>query len=939
MINRATIVFALLVLYLMTFSTLSATDPVTNRGYFGGELSTYASGDTIMYVYYNTQTADPYQRQYVKFVISTDGGANWSEYPVTNNTVPRVRPTITVMDNIIYVHLGHLYWSSDLGQTWDLDQEHNYSSFENYTESTPYVFEHNGAFAVFKLKQAYPEWQRYDFTIEGSEDNILKPCFYYTQQEQTPHGNNAYFYGYDNINGIVRTNGDLYIKQAGGGDNNGWPRFNAPVIIGGHVISTPGNYPLDQVFPAGLTEECPGSAIPSDNPARESGIQIGNGNGEDHIFLIEVEGSSYSGWQGELGTPYRAQAIVYDEYPPAGDSLFVNNFTLRDTLWTALPGGPCNDREFFVDGELWIKGEFSGKQTWTSSGKLKLIGDITLSNTVPGQDPIDNDTDFVNLLSEKSIELKYGYKNPADSVRIHPMCAPDSEPHYIYANLYAIGDGQGNSLQDGVFTYEYQHPHPSTPAVEVNMQYPDGTQEMVHFDWFDLHRRYYPQTAANPWPSPALGQQRLDLPWYNPLWPEAKPYLERGTINLWGNIYQRRRGFMHRSHNDSEYPSNSGVWNIEIDRCGYPTNPVLILDPVFGDQLGLISRNFPGAAGSGTGYKKAYYPDLRTHFYLEPDDFFARVWQYGIQISKETVPHYPFENIGKAVFNEAVQSKSMDARGGHYAYAANDVLLYDDGVNPGIDLSELTRDQGLIVNVQLSPENHPVLHQYRKLDTGEAFTVITEIDPDNTQVISSFSYPSAPVRMPEAFCIMPNGRRILARYQGGMQVLNEILPDGTLLELDTWLLAADVSLSNSRLHLKPASNSTLDIFLWLNTSELEIDGWGDITHLRKQLPVSNEDPLTPPITKAQLTAYPNPARQALNIDMKLPAHQEHQIEIFNIRGQKVRGFKAPGSKSSADFSYEWDLKDEKHKAVSCGVYIMRLKVDGKVSLSRRITVQ
>ncbi|MCD8481015.1 MAG: hypothetical protein LRZ88_12970 [Candidatus Cloacimonetes bacterium] len=103
-----------------------------------------------------------------------------------------------------------------------------------------------------------------------------------------------------------------------------------------------------------------------------------------------------------------------------------------------------------------------------------------------------------------------------------------------------------------------------------------------------------------------------------------------------------------------------------------------------------MSRNFPGAAGSGTGYKKAYYPDLRTHFYLEPDNFYARVMQYGISINKLNETSYSFETIGKAVFNEAVQSKSMDARNGFYVYAANDVLLYDDGVNPGIDLSALT---------------------------------------------------------------------------------------------------------------------------------------------------------------------------------------------------------------------------------------------------------
>jgi hypothetical protein len=935
MVARATVMFAFLLLCWSAITTVSATNPVANRGYFGGELSAYASGDTIMYVYYNTQTTDPDQRQYVKFCISTDGGANWSEYPVTHYPEERVRPTLTVMDDYILVHVGYLYRSYDLGQTWTNDLGYIYF---NFAESTPYVFEHNGALSEFRLRQPYPEWDQYDFTLDGTEDILLPPYFYYTENDMSPNNTSVYFSGYDNIDGIVFTNGDLKIKQAGGGDNNGWPRFNAPVMVGGNVVSTPSNYPVNEVFPGGLYEQCENVVIPAENPARESGIQIGNG--EDFIYLIEVNGANYSGWQGELGAPYRVRATVYDEYPPAGDSLFVNNFTIRDTLWTPIQGGLCSDREFFVDGELWIKGEFSGKQTWTSSGMLKIIGDITLSNTTPGEDPNDNSADFVTLLSEKRIELKYGYKNPADSVRIHPMCGPDSEPHYIYANLYAIGKGQGNSFQDGVFTYEYQHPHPSTPAVEVTIQYPDGTQEMILFDWIDLHRRHYPQTAANPWPSPALGQTRLDLPWYNPLWPERNPYLERGTLKVWGNIYQRRRGFLHRSYNDGEYPTHSGVWDIEYDRCGYPTNPVAIMDPVFGNQLGLMSRNYPGAAGSGTGYKKAYHPDLRTHFYREPDNFHSRLWQHGIHINKVIEPYYFLVNIGKAVFNEATQSKSMDAKGGQYVYAANDVLLYDDGVNPGIDLSALTRDQGLIVNVQLSPDQHPVLHQYRKLDTGEAFTVITEIDPNNTpQIVSSFSYPSSAVRMPEAFCIMPDGRRILARYQQGMQILSEILPDGTLQELDSWYLAADVSLVNSRLHLKAANSNTLDIFLWLNTSELEIDGWGDLTHLRKQLPVSNSDNTVPAITRAQLNAYPNPVKDALNINVKLPAHREHSLEIFNIRGQKVRSYATVAGKSAGEFAYEWDLKDEKHVPVSRGVYILRLTLDGKETISRRITVQ
>ncbi|MDD2513140.1 MAG: hypothetical protein PHS71_07825, partial [Proteiniphilum sp.] len=207
----------------------------------------------------------------------------------------------------------------------------------------------------------------------------------------------------------------------------------------------------------------------------------------------------------------------------------------------------------------------------------------------------------------------YGYKHTTTMEREHPNHGADADGGgiWIYAALCALGDGQGNGFEDGVFTYEYMHPHPSTPAVLATVEYPDGTQKEVLFDWIDIHRRHYPPTASWPWPTPALGQQRLDLPWYNPLWPEARPYLERGTINVWGAIAQRRRGFVHRSHNDNEYPSNSGVWNVPLDMCGYPTDPQLITDPVFGAALGLIGQNYPGAEGNGTGYKKNYNYDNR----------------------------------------------------------------------------------------------------------------------------------------------------------------------------------------------------------------------------------------------------------------------------------------------------------------------------------------
>lgn len=460
-----------------------------------------------------------------------------------------------------------------------------------------------------------------------SELTIIQSSFsefmYFTDTDMSPNDTNVYFYGYDVITGKVHSNSDIKIKQAGGGNNGGWPTFLNLVTTAGHIVSTPSNYPLDQVFQGGLVEEYEGYEFPPEaNELRAKGRPMGEGDG--NIYFITVNGSSYTTWHGIVGAGRRVSKIVYDEYPPPGDSLYTNYFEVRDTTWSAGGGGQSAGQGIFVNGELWIRGGqegsgrgFQGYQTWGSSGDMKLLGDIALAGTNIPDNPEDNTRDVVGLVSEKSIIIKYGYRDPGDSLRYHPNMGADGlyqNPAgggiFIYAAVCALGDGDGNSFQDGVFTFEYQHPHPSTPALEVDLEYPDGTHELVIFDWIDIHRRHYPPGVSTPWPTPALGQTPLDLPWYNPLWPEMKPYRERGTINVWGAIAQRRRGFVHRSGNDNEYPSNDGIWKVEKDQCGYPVNGVEIQDPVFG-YIGLASRDYPGAVGGGVGYKKNYNYDNR----------------------------------------------------------------------------------------------------------------------------------------------------------------------------------------------------------------------------------------------------------------------------------------------------------------------------------------
>jgi hypothetical protein len=449
---------------------------------------------------------------------------------------------------------------------------------------------------------------------------------YFSDVDESSNGQNVYFYGQDVFYGPVHSNSDINIKQLGGGSNQGWPTFFGPVSTSGVIISTPPQFPEETVFRGGLFEEQPNYDFPTEMTAvRSSGHIVGPPSYDpNYIIMVTVEDSGYKAMWGNVQTPRRVFADVWPTYPvgyPNVTPTYRNNFMVSDTLWSHLSGGSSAGHSNFVNNKLWIRGTFAGFQTWGAADTLSLIGDILIQGTPPPNDPYpSNRTSMVGLISEQSVVIKYGFRDPADSLRKHPNCGADAEYAspagggiWIYAAILALGDGKGNTQRDGVFTFEYQHPHGSLEARWINIPGPGGGPTL--FDWIDLHRNRYPQNAGAPWPP------LIDHPWYNPLWPERSPYLERGTINIWGGVSQRRRGFVHRNFYDNEWPSG-GVWNIPNDFCGGTSAKnaqtiTLYQNPNVTQTL--VTRDWPGATGTGTGYKKNYNYDRRMYKNKPPD--------------------------------------------------------------------------------------------------------------------------------------------------------------------------------------------------------------------------------------------------------------------------------------------------------------------------------
>ncbi|MCD4817401.1 MAG: T9SS type A sorting domain-containing protein [Candidatus Cloacimonetes bacterium] len=86
-------------------------------------------------------------------------------------------------------------------------------------------------------------------------------------------------------------------------------------------------------------------------------------------------------------------------------------------------------------------------------------------------------------------------------------------------------------------------------------------------------------------------------------------------------------------------------------------------------------------------------------------------------------------------------------------------------------------------------------------------------------------------------------------------------------------------------------------------------------------------------TDIKLSNYPNPFNPLTTISFDLPVNVENPIiEIFNIKGKKIRQYSIINKQSSI----VWDGTDNYRKPVSSGVYLYKIKSDESVLMSNKM---
>jgi flagellar hook assembly protein FlgD len=86
----------------------------------------------------------------------------------------------------------------------------------------------------------------------------------------------------------------------------------------------------------------------------------------------------------------------------------------------------------------------------------------------------------------------------------------------------------------------------------------------------------------------------------------------------------------------------------------------------------------------------------------------------------------------------------------------------------------------------------------------------------------------------------------------------------------------------------------------------------------------------------QIYAHPNPFSNTVKIELE--GKQPAQLEIYNLRGQRVRSFEAQLLETGR-LSAEWDGLDEAGIRVSSGIYFLRVNQSGQVQMKKLILLR
>ena len=143
----------------------------------------------------------------------------------------------------------------------------------------------------------------------------------------------------------------------------------------------------------------------------------------------------------------------------------------------------------------------------------------------------------------------------------------------------------------------------------------------------------------------------------------------------------------------------------------------------------------------------------------------------------------------------------------------------------------------------------------------------------------------------------------------------------------------------------PCINAGLMDISHLNLPDLDLignprvhDGRIDMGAFEFQGIVSEDDEVEKPILTALIGNFPNPFNPSTMISFEVQGSRFVNIEVFNIRGQKVKTL-VNGYFGTGVHSVVWNGDDDNGSAVSSGVYFYRMETSGGSEVRRMVLMK
>ncbi len=965
--------FVVLLMVIIVSLSAQITGPLEINGEYSYKKSSgqraYQIIDGMFYITYQ------YQYQYIYFTKISD--QNNQTHTIIDTLLPyynhSIKPAIQVLENddiiIVYIEkedydLGYL----KIATSTDDGISFNVESIEITDFGDPHIVQSDNGLDICYSNDL--------------QEKSLAEFQHFTEFEATENADGGIaasrlpFRGMDELYGPVHSNDFIWIQNMGG-----WPTFHSMVTTAEWIMDAATgaraiySAPMDQIFLGGFEEEILPYIQTGLADIRQNALALGTDDTD--IVYVKLHDGSFDCMYGEIVSTGIDTFGVYSWFPhntdlanavvenggnwyEDSDHIYTNYVTMYDTIWTDGPSFPVTNHSVWVnEAELWIEGEVYGAQTWASADTIFIVGNITYSNTDPGDPPDDPDntnlTDYFGLASEKKILIRYKHKDPFDNMALRDDNCCNIMLYGAYAAL-GMGDtlvyGEMACHYDGIFTFQYQHPHGSTPNFAALSPYNTSLDTLYTF--VDLHKYVFPQselpsglegfnlhggqpvvnqTCGFPYESPAyinsypnnnpsdyVFPHGTDYPWYNPVWPESSDDIvfERGQITMFGSLAQTRRGYIHRSGGDPYNHPGDNEWNLD-------------------------EFHFDGDHGS-TGYNKDYYSDARFASVQPPD--FPRVIQApevprNINVLHSSNNGQNFSESYVEEVGEVLQSLWMDSDG-------ESVLI---AYQTATDLSQLHF---------LISDDDPQEYEYYVVGSEGSKLKNAHILGDEIYVLSEFNNIDLIYRyqienpIPELIQSFDPGFHLsdfTVGESGALAYVNEIWYSQNALHLDfrynnesgimagieNWTYPFDnVSFYDSEISIQLDEDNTAYSMILLdsNTNNYsqgqlylisgELDGIVEI----------KEDEIIPP--KVSMQIYPNPFNPETTISFNLTIDNTEgtEIHIYNIKGQKVKQL-IGDQLSAGQHKAVWNGKDINGKNVATGIYLFELKSDGIVQKTKK----